>query len=205
MVRRFVDPVLGQLRHPHGVLAPVTAQVLNLVNRPINRWAVGALALDGTEQVLDVGFGGGVGLGLVLARITTGRVAGVDVSEEMVRGAARRFADDMQSGRLILARASVDAIPFADRSFDGIYTVNTVFFWPDVAAGLSEIGRVLRPRGRLVIAAPPAGFLLARTVGLARGSEARGPSDVRRLLRQGDFADVRVESRAGASLVVAER
>src|SRR5919106_6082709 len=131
-MRRFVDPVLGQLRRPHGPLAPLTARMLNVVNRPINRLAVGALQLSGHEHVLDVGFGGGVGLTLVLNRLTTGRVTGIDISQEMVRRAGQAFRDEVASRRLRVVGASVDALPFADASFDHAYTVNTVFFWPDV-------------------------------------------------------------------------
>ena len=106
-------------------------------------------ALDGLrcEQRArpQVGFGGGVGLEMVGARLTDGRVTGIDISAEMARAAAERFR---------VVRADVAAIPFADGSFDRVYSVNTIFFWPDVRSGLAEILRVLRADGRAVIAAP---------------------------------------------------
>src|SRR5437867_1871930 len=122
-MRRFVDPVLGQLRRPHGALAPATARLLNLVNRPINRWAIRSLALKGSEDVLDVGFGGGVGLEMVFRRLTRGRAIGIDISLEMAQGAQIRFAHHAAAGRLQVLTADVAAIPFAHESFDRVYSV----------------------------------------------------------------------------------
>ena len=204
-MRRIVEPVVSQFRQPHGPLAPATARLLNLINNPLNRWTVRTLELAGDEDVLDVGFGGGVGLGLVLRRLTNGRATGFDLSEEMASGARRRFASAIATGRLALARADVAAIPFADGSFDRVYSVNTVFFWPDVPAGLSEIRRVMRPGGRLVITAPSAAFMLAKIAGQWSRSGATGIRHVRRLAEDAGFRDVRLLGRGGGALLVAGR
>ena len=175
--------------------------MLNIVNRPINAWTVRALQLIGTEVVLDVGFGGGVGLELVRARLTSGRVVGVDISAEMVHAAARRFDGD----RVGVLRADVAALPFEDASFDRAYSVNSVFFWPDAEAGLREIKRVLRPGGLAVVAGPTSAFLLARVAGLAPPSAPGGPGDVRRIAGAVGFREVRHHRVLGAVLIVARR
>lgn len=205
-MQRFTNPILGQLRRPHGPLAPVTAAVLNVVNRPINRWAVSALELDGSEDVLDVGFGGGVGISLVLDRLSTGRLTGIEISEEMLRRGREQFVDEIGRGVLRLLKASVDAVPLADDSFDRVYTVNTIFFWPDVQAGLAELHRVLRPGGRLIVAAPPAAFPLARVFGLAPTGAASGVRDVLRAVEAAGFTGVELRDRLGAAaLILASR
>jgi SAM-dependent methyltransferase len=205
-VQRFTDPILGQLRRPHGPLAPVTAALLNVVNRPINRWAVSALEMDGSEDVLDVGFGGGVGISLVLERLSTGRLTGIEISDEMVRRGRETFADEVGRGALRLLQASVDAIPLADASFDRVYTVNTIFFWPDMPAGLAELHRVLRPGGRLVVAAPPVAFPLARAFGLSPSGAATRIREVLRAVEAAGFSDVRLQDRLGAAaLILASR
>jgi SAM-dependent methyltransferase len=199
------DPIVSQLRHPRGPLAPITSAVLNVVNRPINRWTQRALELTGSERVLDVGFGGGVGLALVLPRLTTGRAAGIDISEEMVQRGAARFSREIADGTLRLVRAGVEAMPFEDASFDRAYTVNTIFFWPDIAAGLRELHRVLAPDARLVIAAPASGFAMARAFGLSPDPSVAGPEQARSLAQAAGFKDVQVRRKAGAALIVARR
>ncbi len=204
-MRRRALPVVGQLAHPRGVLAPATGFILNIVNRPINRWTVGSLQLKGSEEIVDVGFGGGVGLDLVRRRLTSGHVVGVDISEEMVDRGAMRFREDPGAGNVRVLRADVSALPFADASFDRAYTVNTIFFWTDVRAGLAELHRVLRPGGRILIAAPAAAFPLARFVGLAPPDGVSGPGEVRRLVEAAGFTGVTLRSRAGAALILATR
>jgi len=201
---RRVPPVIGQLAHPRGVLAPATGFILNIVNRPINRWTVGSLDLTGSEDVLDVGFGGGVGLDLVRSRLTSGHVVGVDISQEMVDRAALRFGQEPRAGNVRVLRADVSALPFADSSFDRAYSVNAVFFWPDPSAGVAEIHRVLRPGGLAVIAGPTAAFMLARVAGLGPAAPS-GPSDVLRIAERAGFNDVRVRRTAGAALILARR
>jgi SAM-dependent methyltransferase len=201
---RRVPPVIGQLAHPRGVLAPATGFILNIVNRPINRWTVGSLDLTGSEEVLDVGFGGGVGLDLVRSRLTSGHVVGVDISQEMVDRVAMRFGQEPRAGNVRVLRADVSALPFADSSFDRAYSVNGVFFWPDPSAGVAEIHRVLRSGGLAVIAGPTAAFMLARVAGLGPAAPS-GPSDLRRIAERAGFNDVRVRRTAGAALILAKR
>ncbi|MGH2794647.1 MAG: methyltransferase domain-containing protein [Actinomycetota bacterium] len=202
-MRRRV-PVLGQLAHPRGMLAPATGFMLNIVNRPINRWTVGSLQLTGSEHILEVGFGGGVGLELVRDRLTSGRLFGVDISEEMAQRAERRFAVDPGGASVRVLVGDVSALPFADGSFDRAYSVNAVFFWPDPAAGLAEIHRVLRPGGLAAIAGPAAAFMLARIAGLGPAAPS-GPSEVRRMAETAGFRDVRIRRAAGASLIRGRR
>lgn len=199
MQRRI--PVLGQLAHPRGLLAPATGFMLNIVNRPINRWTVANLELTGAEEVLDVGFGGGIGVELVRQRLTSGRVVGIDISDEMVDRAAERFVRDEQ---VRVLRADVSSLPFLDASFDRVYTVNSVFFWPDPGAGLAEIHRVLRPNGLAVIAGPPSAYLLARIGGIGPAAPT-GPSAARRLAERSGFRDVSLRRVPGAALILARR
>jgi SAM-dependent methyltransferase len=47
-------------------------------------------------------------------------------------------------------------LPYSDSSFDGVLLVTTLCFVDDSAAAMREIGRVLKPKGRLVIGMIPA-------------------------------------------------
>jgi ubiquinone/menaquinone biosynthesis C-methylase UbiE len=125
--------------------------VLNRANRSINRAALERLALGGGESVLEVGFGGGAALATILSR-TSGPVVGIEVSEAMLRHAGRRFHRQLEHGHLQLRHGSVTAIPYEDDTFDRALAVQTIYFWPDPAAGLRELHRTLKPGGRLVVA-----------------------------------------------------
>ncbi|MFC5427343.1 class I SAM-dependent methyltransferase [Paraburkholderia denitrificans] len=48
-----------------------------------------------------------------------------------------------------LTLGSADHLQFADNSFDKVYSINCIYFWPAPARGLSELYRVVK-RGGLV-------------------------------------------------------
>ena len=100
-------------------------------------------------RVLEVG----VGSGLNLAYYDAGRVdavCGVDPAVELQdRSRARARASKVPVKLLI---GSAEDLPFPSASFDTIVTTFTLCSIPDVARGLRELRRVLRPSGRLLFA-----------------------------------------------------
>ena len=124
----------------------VIAPWLDRISRDMNRLVLARLDVKPDDDVLEVGFGGG---GL-LASLRARSVTGVDFSEAAVKRARRRFGS-----RVAIVQASVEAMPLADRSFDKAVSVNNIYFWPDSAAGMAELARVLRPGGVLAIAFEP--------------------------------------------------
>ena len=53
----------------------------------------------------------------------------------------------MDSGRATLQQGDATALSFDDATFDAIYHVNCFYFWPDLARGVAECFRVLKPGG----------------------------------------------------------
>lgn len=61
--------------------------------------------------------------------------------------AERRNRRAVAAGAVRLDEGDCCALDYEDGFFDGVTTVNTIYFWPDTARGLREIHRVLRPGG----------------------------------------------------------
>lgn len=121
-------------------------------NRKAVTASVDALALPPGGAVADVGFGGGVGLALLLERADpTTTVHGVEVSGEMLARAARRFGEPIAARRLVLHRASMTDLPFAPGSLDGVVTTNTIYFVEDLDRAFAELAGALKPSGRAVV------------------------------------------------------
>lgn len=141
-----------QLAQPQGVRGRVVGAMLNRANRGNVTAAVEALRLTTGDTVADLGFGGGVGLDLMLRQVgTLGHVHGVDLSVTMLSRAARRFRRDIASGRLGLHTASLTELPLATDSLDGAITVNTIYFIPELDRAFAELARVTKSSGRVVI------------------------------------------------------
>jgi arsenite methyltransferase len=149
-----------QLGRPTGWFGRrVMGKMLNRGNQRLLDDAVDVLAPHSGERVVDVGFGGGHALDLIRGRVLPARPAGVDVSVVMVEQGRERWGDGVD-----LHLADVAAMPFQDASVDGLLSVNTIYFWPDPAAALREIRRVLRPGGRLVLGVRRKAILLLSPV-----------------------------------------
>ncbi|HEY6748081.1 MAG TPA: arsenite methyltransferase [Mycobacteriales bacterium] len=107
--------------------------------------------LKAGEVVLDLGSGGGMDVCVAAARVgPTGRVVGLDMSEEML-DLARTNAEKVGASNVEFSRGDLEAIPLRDDSVDVIISNCVVNLAPDKSNALHEAHRVLRPGGRLAI------------------------------------------------------
>jgi SAM-dependent methyltransferase len=83
-------------------------------------------------------------------------VFGLDLSQVVATHARRngREAGGASPGDLRVLRADIREIPFADDTFDLIYTMGTIEHIDEYAQAVAEIRRVLRPGGRAIIGVP---------------------------------------------------
>ena len=150
MITRFLA---RQFARPSGLLGRWwIAPWLDRISRNMNRLALRQLAPAGEEAIVEIGFGGGALLGDIL-RAAQGRVAGVDISAVAIARARRRFR--RFGDRLELLQASPDYLPLPDAAFDKAVSVNSLYFWPDMASAFAELARIVRPEGRLVLCFEP--------------------------------------------------
>jgi SAM-dependent methyltransferase len=182
---------------PRGPLGQIVARLMRRSNAPLNLWMVELLAVEPGDRVLEVGFGPGVALAELLARASSGFVAGVDASELMVRQARSRHADAIAAGRLELRQGDAGSLPYDDATFDTACGTHVIYFWPDAVATVRELRRVLRAGGTLALGyqerehMPP-----GAATGLSRaGARLFGPGEVEQVVRAAGFEDIRVESR----------
>jgi SAM-dependent methyltransferase len=144
-----------QFGNPTGWLGDLVGRVMATSNASRSGWVLSLLGLEPEHHVLEVGFGPGVDIERTAAIVTDGMVAGVDHSPTMLRMASERNAPAVAEGRVHLEIASAARLPFDAGSFDRVFSINCVQFWPDLASGIGEARRVLRPGGRLAIAIEP--------------------------------------------------
>src|SRR5260370_23930512 len=136
---------------PKGVRGRLGGVIRARVSGDVAAQVIEVLDVRPDDKILEVGFGPGVAIQLLLPRVPAGSVAGVDQSQEMVRQAAARNADALRSRRADLRYGSVERLPFADETFDMALAINSMQAWPDVRAGLREIRRVLKHGGNVAL------------------------------------------------------
>jgi len=120
------------------------------MNRDMELTAVDEIDPGPSDAVLSVGFGPGVGIAELAARLVEGRVMGIDPSRTMVEQARRRNRAGSATARVDRRGAAAEAIPWPDDSFDGVLAVNSMQMWEPLDLALREVARVLVPGGTFV-------------------------------------------------------
>lgn len=144
--------IARQSANPRGALGAIVAQVMAHETVRVNDHAIQRLKLARSDQVIDVGTGHGRALQHLASQVPEGRVVGVDHSPLMCRKAARFSRKLVGSGQVRIECADTRALPFSEATFDAALAVHTVYFWQPIEPHLSELARVLRSGGRLVLA-----------------------------------------------------
>jgi ubiquinone/menaquinone biosynthesis C-methylase UbiE len=148
---RRPDFIARQSREPRGVMGWIIANIMAQETADLNETVLEALALSRTDQVLEIGFGHGRTLERAAQRVPAGAAVGVDLSETMVAMARRRCRRFIAEGRVRLEHGDSSRLTFPDAAFDKVYSVHTIYFWSNPMDHLTEIHRVLKPGGRLVL------------------------------------------------------
>jgi arsenite methyltransferase len=167
-------------------------------------------ALEPGETVLDLGSGGGFDCFLAAKRVgRAGRIIGVDMTPEMITK-ARANARRVDAPNVEFRLGEIEHLPVSDASVDVILSNCVINLSPDKGSVFAEAFRVLKPGGRLAISdvvatetMPPE---LAESVEALTGCVAGAAkvADVRRLLAEAGFEDIKIEPRPESRAIIGQ-
>jgi len=121
---------------------------------------VAALALSGSERVLDAGCGLGLALIGCAKKLTTGKAVGIDLwaakdlSNNNLEATRANAAAEGVADRIEVQTGDITRLPFSDESFDVVVSMTVIHNIPSPAArdrALRELVRVLKPGGHIAI------------------------------------------------------
>ena len=143
----------SQCQKPRGWIGRLVLRSMNRRHAHVTDWGLQHVTIAEHDTILDVGCGGGVTVCKLATAAARGKVYGIDHSPESVGTARVTTAALIVQERVAIDLASVSQLPYADNIFDLVTAIETHFWWGDIAAGMREIWRVLKPGGRLTIIA----------------------------------------------------
>lgn len=155
MIQENYRTIASQLRKPTGDLGKQVGEMMNKGNRLMNLATVKQLEPEPYDKILEIGMGNGCFVKNILGNHKTIRYTGCDFSETMIKEARLWNEDFVQSGQAQFTEASTDMLPYGNEAFNKIFTVNTIYFWDNTTAVLTEIRRVLKQNGLLIISLRP--------------------------------------------------
>ncbi len=190
--KSLLSRIFRNCAEPKGTLGRMMLRMMNRGHRPVYNWTFDHCPLADGMRALDVGCGGGGAMLELCRRFPSIRVDGVDVSEESVAMCRRRVAAHVANPGEIV-RGVADALPWADATYDIVYAIETVYFWPNLQAGLREMRRVLKGGGAAVVSVecfdPGKAGVWQDLVGRM---EVRTPEQIAQAFRAAGFVDVAI-------------
>lgn len=149
------DPskVIVQFNKPSGWLGRLNLWDMNRRHSKLTDWGLAQISISTGDTILDVGCGGGRTIDKLAVIAREGKVYGIDHAEASVAASRKTNRKWVEQGRVEIQQASVSHLPFPDQKFDLVTAVETHYYWPDLAADLREVLRVLKPRGTCIIIA----------------------------------------------------
>lgn len=109
------------------------------------------LRIPGGANILDAGCGSGSMARLIASRHPDATVTGFDLNGGYL-DYARRIAANEGLANITFREGDIQALSFADASFDLIWSKHVLFFVPRIEDALREFRRTIRPGGSVVIA-----------------------------------------------------
>lgn len=116
--------------------------------RPSHQTLLEQMTAD-DQALLDIGCGTGQFAVTALQRFPALQVFGLDLSAKMLDQGKGRYA--AFTDRLHVVRGDSERLPFADNTFDVVTCCHSFHHYPRQSAAVTEMFRVLKPNGRLMI------------------------------------------------------
>jgi ubiquinone/menaquinone biosynthesis C-methylase UbiE len=140
---------MSQFGKPSGFIGKILARGMAWGHRDFYKNTAEVLDLQQDDKYLEIGFGSGLFIKKYASHVA--RIAGIDISEEMVNMARSINKNLIESGKGEFIQGNASSLPWGDSEFSVVVGVETFFFWQEPMESLMEIYRVLAPGGRLVL------------------------------------------------------
>jgi ubiquinone/menaquinone biosynthesis C-methylase UbiE len=151
LLKRIISYIDSQYGNPTGALGKYIGEKMVKQHQPETYWTIDLLALNKDEKVLELGCGAGFAMKLLLQKSSVRKITGLDISETVLKLARKRNSHELTQGSASLVQGDVKQLPFENQQFTRVYSIQSIYFWDHIEETTSEIYRVLKPKGKVVL------------------------------------------------------
>lgn len=176
-----------QFGKPEGFLGLFAGMLMATVGAEKNKWTISLLSIKKDDNVLEVGFGPGIGMELASKVSEEGKVVGIDYSEKMLQQARKRNKQAVQEGKVELMLADVQNLPSFNLRFDKVFSINSIIFWENPVDSLKGIRKLMKENGMLAITVQPF------TKGATEDTTKQIGREIMNQMQEAGFSDIKME------------
>jgi len=151
MKQEELQAIASQLKHPTGEKGIEMGNMMNETNINMTRHSIQNLQIEAGNKILELGHGNAGHVQFIFEQAENIKYYGLEMSELMFQEARQINRNYVSQKQAFFSIYEGNTIPFEDDSFNKVFTVNTIYFWQEPEKLLSEIYRVLQPKGILCI------------------------------------------------------
>jgi len=149
--KRLKEYIDSQYRLPTGAIGSYIGEKMVRQHQPETIWTLELLELKKEELILELGCGAGYAIKRILENDSVKYIIGLDLSETVLKSARLRNRHEINKGRARLVQGNVKQLPFENQQFTRLFSIQSIYFWDHIDETLSEIYRVLKNDGKMVL------------------------------------------------------
>jgi len=190
---KLLKAIGKQMQYPKGFFGKILFAWMTPKTIAHARWTADLLEIQPEDKIIEIGFGNGANIELLLQKAIRGSVTGVEISKTAIEMASKKNAKAISEGRVKLHLAQGNALPSENNVFDKACSVATAYVIEDPGAVFKEMFRVLKPKGRAAVTFPVReNFMLFKPVA-TEGFYLHELADLEAAFRNAGFVNCRTE------------
>ena len=151
MKQEELQAIASQLKHPTGEKGIEMGNMMNETNINMTHHSIQNLHITAGNTILELGHGNAGHVAFIFEQDENIKYYGLEMSELMFQEARQINRNFVSQKQAFFSLYDGSQIPFEDNFCNKVFTVNTIYFWQEPEKLLSEIYRVLQPKGILCI------------------------------------------------------
>ena len=136
-----------QFKKPNGFLGKVISNLMIIGNRSAYENMIKYLTIKSNDKIQEIGYGPGIGIGLISERYESCEIFGVDFSQLMHKRASKRNSKFIKNNRVHLMYGDFIENELSTTGFDKIFCINVVYFWDDLQKPFEKVNSLLKDDG----------------------------------------------------------
>jgi len=185
---------------PRGLAGRITVMFMNIGHKSIYKSVAKVLQLQQDDDLLEVACGNGYFIKKYASHVHS--VAGLDLSELVVKMAKKKHRGRIKAGTAEFVHGDASQLPWEDSRFSVATTMGSFTSFPKPLESLKEIYRVLRPGGRVIVS-----IEWNAEDGLDHTKEVEGygmrmwtEDDIRATLKEAGFSEISITYAKGLKI-----